>query len=168
MKKAAIVILNYNGRQVLPVFLPSVIQNSRFESWVIDNASTDDSVDYLKKEYPQVPVISLPSNFGYAGGYNWGLEELKGKYEYFILLNSDVEVTSGWDEDLIAWLDRNPDFVAIQPKIISWQDKKTFDYAGAGGGYLDDFGYPYCRGRILDTIERDFGQYDNPVQVDWA
>lgn len=168
MKRAAIVILNYNGRQVLPTFLPSVLQYSKFERWVIDNASTDDSVDFLEKTYPQVPVISLPSNFGYAGGYNWGLEELRGVYEYFILLNSDVEVTPDWDENLITWLDQNPDYVAIQPKIISWQDKKCFDYAGAGGGYLDDLGYPYCRGRIWDTIEQDKGQYNNSVEVDWA
>ncbi|HSF52402.1 MAG TPA: glycosyltransferase family 2 protein [Algoriphagus sp.] len=168
MKRAAIVILNYNGRQVLPTFLPSVLQYSKFESWVIDNASTDDSIDFLEKTYPQVPVISLPSNFGYAGGYNWGLEELRDKYKYFILLNSDVEVTPDWDSDLINRLDQNQEYAAIQPKIISWQDKKSFDYAGAGGGYLDDLGYPYCRGRIWDTIEQDKGQYNNSVEVDWA
>lgn len=168
MKKAAIVILNYNGRQVLPAFLPSVCQFSEFEVWVIDNASTDDSVDFLETHFPQVRLIKLHSNFGYAGGYNWGLEELRGKYEYFILLNSDVEVTQNWDGELISWLDQNPDYVAVQPKIISWQDKKTFDYAGAGGGYLDDLGYPYCRGRIWDTIEQDHDQYNDSIQVDWA
>ncbi|OOG77465.1 glycosyltransferase family 2 protein [Algoriphagus sp. A40] len=168
MMKAAIVILNYNGRQVLPTFLPSVLRNSRYEIWVIDNASTDDSVDFLEKDFPQIQLIKLQSNFGYAGGYNWGLEELRDQYEFFILLNSDVEVTPNWDVNLIAWLDQNRDYSAIQPKIISWQDRKTFDYAGAGGGYLDELGYPYCRGRIWDSIEQDKGQYDDPVQVDWA
>lgn len=168
MKKAAVVILNYNGRQVLPTFLPSVITHSEFELWIIDNASTDDSIDFLEKNFPEVPLIKLTSNFGYAGGYNWGLEELRGQYEFFILLNSDVAVTPDWDSDLIDWLDKNPDYSAIQPKILSWQDRKTFDYAGAGGGYLDALGYPYCRGRIWNTLEVDHGQYNDAVQVDWA
>ncbi len=168
MKKAAIVILNYNGRQVLPAFLPAVLQHSTYDCWVIDNASTDDSVDFLGAGFPQVQLIRLQSNFGYAGGYNWALEELRGRYEYFILLNSDVEVTAGWDEALVLWLDQHPDYAALQPKILSWQDRRFFDYAGAGGGYLDDLGYPYCRGRIWDTIEQDLGQYDDPVEVDWA
>ncbi len=168
MKKAAIVILNYNGRQVLPVFLPSVLQHSSFDCWVVDNASTDDSIDFLRAEFPQVQLILLQSNFGYAGGYNWGLEELKGKYEYFILLNSDVEVTPVWDEKLVSWLGENPEYAALQPKILSWQDRGKFDYAGAGGGYLDSLAYPYCRGRIWDTIEEDQGQYDDSVEVDWA
>ncbi|MBN7812724.1 glycosyltransferase family 2 protein [Algoriphagus sp. H41] len=168
MKKAAIVILNYNGRQVLPTFLPSVLLHSRHDCWVVDNASTDDSVDFLKSAYPSVQRIQLDANFGYAGGYNWGLEELKGRYEYFILLNSDVEVTAGWDADLVSWLDQNPGHAALQPKILSWQDRRSFDYAGAGGGYLDHLGYPYCRGRIWETIEQDRGQYDDSVEVDWA
>lgn len=168
MKRAAIVILNYNGRQVLPTFLPSVVTHSEFDSWIIDNASTDDSIDFLEENFPEVPLIKLNSNFGYAGGYNWGLEELRGKYEFFILLNSDVEVTPDWDYDLVDWLMKNPDYSAIQPKILSWQDRKTFDYAGAGGGFLDDLGYPYCRGRIWNTLETDHGQYDNAIQTDWA
>ncbi|WP_343854646.1 glycosyltransferase family 2 protein [Algoriphagus jejuensis] len=168
MKKAAIVILNYNGREVLPVFLPSVMEHSGFDCWVVDNSSTDDSLAFLKTDFPEVQLILLHSNFGFAGGYNWGLEELKEKYEYFILLNSDVEVTPGWDESLISWLGQNPDYSALQPKILSWQDRSFFDYAGAGGGYLDALGYPYCRGRILETVEQDHGQYDNPVEVDWA
>ncbi|RIW17295.1 glycosyltransferase family 2 protein [Algoriphagus lacus] len=168
MKSCAIVILNYNGRQVLPAFLPSVLRYSKHDIWVIDNASTDNSLDFLKTEFPSIPVIELRSNFGYAGGYNWGLEELRGKYEYFILLNSDVEVTPNWDVDLIDWLVANHDFVALQPKILSWQDRKTFDYAGAGGGYLDFLGYPYCRGRIWESIEHDTGQYDDSIQTDWA
>lgn len=168
MNRAAIVILNYNGRQVLPIFLPSVVAHSGSDCWVIDNASTDDSVFFLKEQFPLLNLITLQSNFGYAGGYNWGLEELKGKYEYFILLNSDVEVTPGWDSKLIDWLSKNPEFVAVQPKIISWQDRQTFDYAGAGGGFLDLLGYPYCRGRIWSTLEKDHGQYDDSISVDWA
>lgn len=168
MKKAATVILNYNGREVLPIFLPSVIAHSSYDVWMIDNASTDDSVGFLETEFPQVSLLRLSSNFGFAGGYNWGLEELRGKYEYLILLNSDVEVSRAWDRDLIAWLETHPDFAAVQPKILSWQNRDTFDYAGAGGGFLDTLGYPYCRGRIWDTLEKDHGQYDDAVQVDWA
>lgn len=123
---------------------------------------------FLKENFPEIKLITLDSNFGYAGGYNWGLEELRGKYEFFILLNSDVEVTQSWDLDLVAWLEKNPDFAALQPKILSWQDRKTFDYAGAGGGFLDDLGYPYCRGRIWNVLETDHGQYDDAIQVDWA
>lgn len=168
MKSCAIVILNYNGRQVLPTFLPSVLQHSISDCWVIDNASTDESLDFLSQEYPDLQLIKLESNFGFAGGYNWGLEALKGRYRNFILLNSDVEVTPGWDLGLIEWLDLHPDFAAIQPKILSWQDRISFDYAGAGGGFLDSFGYPYCRGRIWNTIELDHGQYNDAIQVDWA
>lgn len=168
MNRAAIVILNYNGRQVLPIFLPSVIAHSKADCWVIDNASTDDSVDFLNAQFPQINLITLQSNFGYAGGYNWGLEELRGKYEYFILLNSDVEVMPDWDSKLIDWLSQNPEFAAVQPKIVSWQDRQTFDYAGAGGGFLDHLGYPYCRGRIWNTLEVDQGQYNDSISVDWA
>ncbi len=168
MKKAAIVILNYNGRQILPVFLPSVLQYSKFDCWVIDNASTDDSLAFLGERYPQIQLVSLNSNFGYAGGYNWGLDRLKGEYEYFILLNSDVEVTAQWDSAMVGWLDQHPKYVALQPKILSRQDRRVFDYAGAGGGYLDELGYPYCRGRIWETVEEDFGQYNDSVEVDWA
>lgn len=168
MKKAAIVILNYNGRHVLPTFFPSVLMHSQYDCWIIDNASTDDSVIFLNENFPEVSLITLGSNFGYAGGYNWGLEELRGKYEFFILLNSDVEVTPSWDSYLVNWLEMNPDFSALQPKILSWQDRKTFDYAGAGGGFLDDLGYPFCRGRIWNVLEADHGQYDDAIQVDWA
>lgn len=168
MKPAAIVILNYNGRQVLPTFLPSVMAHSEFDCWIIDNASTDDSLDFLNENFPEVSIIKLGSNFGYAGGYNWGLEELRGKYDYFILLNSDVEATPFWDSSLIAFLEKNQDYGALQPKILSWQGRKRFDYAGAGGGFLDSLGYPYCRGRIWNTLESDHGQYNDQIQVDWA
>lgn len=168
MKPCAIVILNFNGEKMLKTFFPSVFSLSKYEVIVIDNASTDSSVDFLEKNYPQVRIVRLTENFGYAGGYNWGLEQLRDQYEYYILLNSDVEVTEDWDLNLISWIRQNPEYSAIQPKILSWQDKSKFDYAGAGGGFLDSFGYPYCRGRIWDTIEIDRGQYDDAIQVDWA
>lgn len=168
MKNGAIVVLNYNGAGVLQTFLPAVIRHSAVDCWVIDNASTDDSIAVLESKFPEVSLIRLQSNFGYAGGYNWGLEQLRGKYEYFILLNSDVEVTPNWDLELIAFLESNPEFAAVQPKILSWQDRSKFDYAGAGGGFLDALAYPYCRGRILDHLEQDQGQYNNIVSVDWA
>lgn len=168
MKDCAIVILNYNGEQVLPIFLPSVVQNSHFDVWVIDNASTDLSVDLLQRDFPQVQLIKLTSNFGFTGGYNWGLEELKGKYRSFVLLNSDVEVTPEWDRKLFSWLDAHPDYASVQPKILSHQNPAQFDYAGAGGGFLDALGYPYCRGRIWNHVETDSFQYDDAIQVDWS
>ncbi|MDF2157462.1 glycosyltransferase family 2 protein [Algoriphagus sp. CAU 1675] len=168
MRKAAIVILNYNGEEMLKTFLPSVVSGSEFDIWVIDNASTDSSIQLLNSKFPNVQTILLKENFGYAGGYNWGLEELKGKYKYYILLNSDVEAVPGWDLDLIEVLESDSDLAAVQPKILSYQDKSKFDYAGAGGGFLDSLYYPYCRGRIWNTVEEDHGQYDNPIDVDWA
>lgn len=168
MKLGAIVILNYNGVEMLKTFFPSVVSNSTFELVLLDNASTDDSINFFVKKYPDIKIIQLQQNFGYAGGYNLGLAELKGQYEYYILLNSDVAVTPSWDLDLISWMRSNPSFGALQPKILSYQDQSKFDYAGAGGGFLDYFGYPYCRGRIWDTIEQDSGQYDDAIEVDWA
>lgn len=168
MKPCAIVVLNYNGEKMLKTFFPSVFLQSTYNVVVIDNSSTDSSLDFLEENYPHVRIIPLAENFGFAGGYNWGLEQLKDQYEYYILLNSDVEVTADWDLDLISWIRQNPEYSAIQPKILSWQDKSKFDYAGAGGGFLDNLGYPYCRGRIWDTIETDTGQYDDAIQVDWA
>jgi GT2 family glycosyltransferase len=168
MKPCAIVILNYNGVEMLKTFLPSVITCSSYEVLVIDNASTDTSIEFLEQYFPQVKTIRLVENFGYAGGYNWGLEQLKGKFEYYILLNSDVEVTPSWDINLISWMHQHQSYAALQPKILSYQDPSKFDYAGAGGGFLDQFGYPYCRGRIWDTIEEDRGQYDDAIDVDWA
>lgn len=168
MISCAIVILNFNGEEMLKTFLPSVCSHSTFDTWVIDNASEDGSVDFLKKEYPDVKLIQLASNYGFAGGYNRGLDELKGKYEYYILLNSDVEVTPNWDQSLISWMNENSDYSALQPKILSWKERDKFDYAGAGGGFLDEYTYPYCRGRIWGDIEQDSGQYDDFCDVDWA
>ncbi|WP_425635962.1 glycosyltransferase family 2 protein [Algoriphagus yeomjeoni] len=168
MKPCAIVILNYNGEEMLKTFLPSVCMHSIYDVWVIDNASSDGSINFLDKNYPQVQQIKLEENFGYAGGYNAGLAEINGQYEYYILLNSDVEVTADWDLNLITWMQVHLDYAALQPKILSWKDKNVFDYAGAGGGFLDAYGYPYCRGRIWETIEKDSGKYDDVIEVDWA
>lgn len=168
MKNCAVVILNYNGEGMLSQFLPSVIEHSNSDVWVIDNASQDGSIALLEREFPTVPLIKLQENFGYAGGYNWGLESLKGKYQYYILLNSDVEVLPNWDQVLISALESDDDLAAVQPKILSFQNPRLFDYAGAGGGFLDDFYYPYCRGRIWNVIEEDHGQYDDFAFVDWA
>ena len=168
MKSCAIVLLNYNGEGVLPTFLPSVVRHSQYEVWMIDNASTDGSLTYVKENFPELRLISLDSNYGFTGGYNLGLEQLRGQYETFILLNTDVEVTPGWDQSLVDFLVSHPDYAAVQPKILSWKDRTYFDYAGAGGGFVDSLGYPYCRGRIWDHLEQDSGQYDDTIQVDWA
>ncbi len=168
MKSCAIVILNYNGEEMLKTFLPSVCMHSTYDVWVVDNASTDGSLNFLEESYPQIQQIKLSKNFGYAGGYNEGLAQIRLQYDYFILLNSDVEVTAGWDLGLIKWIEAHADYAALQPKILSWKEKDTFDYAGAGGGFLDGYGYPYCRGRIWDSIEKDKGSYDDTIDVDWA
>lgn len=168
MKSCAVVILNYNGEEMLRKFLPSVLAYTQSDIWVVDSASTDDSVSILKSEFPTVNLICLKGNFGFAGGYNWGLSELEGKYDYYILLNSDVEVTPNWDLNLLSEANCRPEYAALQPKILSFPNPKYFDHAGAGGGFLDSLGYPYCRGRIWDNIEKDQGQYDDFIDVDWA
>ncbi|WP_297335661.1 glycosyltransferase family 2 protein [Algoriphagus sp.] len=168
MKTCAIVILNYNGREMLERFLPSICQCSSYDIWVVDNASSDDSLAVLSGVFPAVHLIHLSENFGYAGGYNWGLEQLKGKYEFYILVNSDVEVSPNWDLSLIGFLQKKEDYVAVQPKILSVQNPDFFDYAGAAGGFLDSLYYPYCRGRIWNVIEQDRGQYEDSIEVDWA
>ena len=167
MDKAAIVILNYNGRNFLERFLPSVINYSPPHTvYVADSASTDDSVPWMRANYPQVHLLPLSINQGYAGGYNRALAEIKA--EYYILLNSDVEVTEGWLEPLLQLLDKNPNIAACQPKVLAFHDKTQFEYAGAAGGYMDWLGYAYCRGRIFDHCETDRGQYDTTVPVFWA
>jgi GT2 family glycosyltransferase len=167
VNNTAVVILNYNGRELLRKFLPSVIRYSGSASIVVvDNYSTDASVELLKNEFPSVSVIVTPSNLGFCGGYNFGLARLKATY--FILLNSDVEVTEGWLEPLVEHMNQHPEAGAIQPKILSYTERNRFEYAGAGGGYIDALGYPFCRGRIFDTLEEDRGQYDDTRQVFWA
>lgn len=168
MRKAAIVILNYNGEEMLAQFLPDVVLHSTYEVIVADNASSDGSLNFLAGHFPQLDTIRLEANHGFANGYNLALEKLKGHYEYYILLNSDILVTPDWDREMIQWMDNNPHIVAAQPKILSYQRQSHFDHAGAGGGFLDALGYPYCRGRIFDHTEEDLHQYDDKVAVDWA
>jgi GT2 family glycosyltransferase len=166
--KVAIVILNYNTRQLLEKFLPSVLSTeyAHNEVWVVDNASTDDSVAYCKANYGQVHLLVTDENLGYAGGYNWALSQIKA--DYYVLLNSDVEVSSNWINPLVERAISDPTIGAIQPKILDCKNKTKFEYAGASGGFLDKWGYPFCRGRIFDTLEEDNAQYEISRQVFWA
>jgi hypothetical protein len=169
MKKTAVVILNWNGAKMLRQFLPSVVAFSKKEDTeivVADNASTDDSCEVVTGEFPSVRLIRLSENFGFAEGYNRALSQVEA--EYTVLLNSDVEVTEGWLQPLTDYLDAHPDVAAVQPKLLSQRSKKAFEYAGAAGGFIDRYGYPFCRGRILGTVEEDLGQYDAPADLFWA
>jgi hypothetical protein len=163
----SVVILNFNGRNYLEEFLPNVIQNSSpHEVIIADNASTDDSVSYLKTHFPEIKLIEIPENLGYAGGYNYALNHIKS--DYYILLNSDVETTPNWIDPVIRLMKQNENIVACQPKIKSYLHKEYFEYAGAAGGFIDQLGYPFCRGRIFSHLEKDQGQYDDNIPVFWA
>lgn len=165
--RIAVVILNWNGRALLEEFLPSVIQNSRESKiYVADNASTDDSVDFLTSKFPEVAIIRNEVNGGYAKGYNDAIEQLDE--DILILLNSDVEVTPNWLPPIIKEFEQHPETAAIQPKILDYRKRQYFEYAGAAGGYIDRFAYPYCRGRIFDSIEMDQGQYRDRTRIFWA
>lgn len=167
--KVAIVILNWNGSGMLRDFLPSVIRYSQMdgvEIYVADNGSTDDSLAVLKNSYPEVHRIILDENYGFAEGYNRALKGLHS--QYYVLLNSDVEVTEDWLIPLIGYMDTHPGVAACQPKIRSWHNRDYFEYAGACGGFIDQYGYPFCRGRIMATVEKDSGQYDTVLPVFWA
>lgn len=169
MKKTAVVILNWNGRKLLEQYLPSVIlctPSQDADIVIADNGSTDDSIAFLEKSYPAVKRIILDKNYGFAEGYNKALQQLDS--EYFVLLNSDVEVTESWLHPLIEYLELNPDVAAVQPKILAYRDKSRFEYAGAAGGFIDLYGYPFCRGRIFSEIEKDNGQYNTSCDVFWA
>ena len=167
MKRVAVVILNYNGASMLERFLPSVVEFSPEADVVVaDNASTDASLEYLKTNFSSLRVIELDRNYGFADGYNKALAQIDA--EYYILLNSDVEVTDGWIAPLLSYMDKNSAVAACQPKLLDYKNKSSFEYAGAAGGYIDRYGYPYCRGRIFDTIEKDMGQYDGVCNVFWA
>lgn len=167
MAKTAVVILNYNGAQFLEQFLPSVIQYStEAEVIVADNASTDGSLDFLNKNYPDLRLIIFNENLGYTGGYNEAINQLD--HEYCVLLNSDIEVTPDWIAPIVSFMDNHPEVAACQPKILDFSKKDTFEYAGAAGGYLDFMGFPYCRGRVFDTLEVDLGQYDTIEKLHWA
>ncbi len=169
MNQTAVVILNYNGRKYLTDFLPSVINNSPDTTiYVADNASTDDSLAVLKNNFPSVKIIQLFENHGFAQGYNEALAQIKDQFQYYVLLNSDVEVTQNWIEPIIFLMESNPDIAACQPKILSYHEKTHFEYAGAAGGFIDRLGYPFCRGRVFLSIEEDFGQYNDTKEVFWA
>lgn len=166
--KVAIVILNWNGAKMLATYLPSVINYSRDEAeiFVADNASTDDSMSWLSQHYPMVKQIALDRNWGFAEGYNKALGHIDA--EYYILLNSDIEVTHHWLTPLIEFMDAHPQVAACQPKLLSVFDHDQFEYAGASGGFIDRYGYPFCRGRIFQTVENDDGHYDDPCKIAWA
>lgn len=167
--KLAVVILNWNGEKMLKEYLPSVVEYSREDNvtvYVADNASTDGSLEWIKNNCPSVRLIALSENFGFAGGYNAALKEISS--DYYLLLNSDVKVTPNWLQPLIAFMDSHPAVAACQPKLLSMMEPESFEYAGACGGFLDHWGYPFCRGRIFNTVEKDHGQYDVPLHLFWA
>ena len=168
MPKVAIVILNWNGRHYLQQFLPFVLASSYPGMKVIiaDNASTDDSIAFVKEHYPSVEVIALPGNFGYAKGYNEALKQVQA--DYCVLLNSDVEVQAGWIEPIVQLMEADKTIAACQPKILMHSNRQMFEYAGAAGGWLDYLGYPFARGRLFDVCEEDKGQYDTAEPVFWA
>ena len=167
--RTAVVILNYNTEDYLRRFLPGLLASCKGQDArvvVADNASTDGSAALMKAVYPDVEYLQLEENYGYTGGYNKALEGLDA--EYFVLINSDIEVPDGWLQPLVAWMDAHPDCGACGPKLLSFHQRDSFEYAGAAGGCLDRFGYPFCRGRVLQHVEKDHGQYDSPADVLWV
>lgn len=163
----AVVILNWNGRGLLEKFLPSITAHSKLATvYVADNASTDDSVAFVQQHYPDVKIIQNAGNYGYAKGYNKALQHVEE--DIYVLVNSDVEVTSGWLSPVIDLFDADPETAIIQPKILDYKNKGYFEYAGAAGGFIDRLGYPFCRGRIFNTLEEDKGQYDDNSEIFWA
>lgn len=169
MKRVAVVILNYNGKKFLEEFLPNVIANTNAELAelvVADNASTDGSVEFMRERFPEIRLIENGSNGGFATGYNLALHQIDA--EYFVLLNSDIEVTPHWIEPVIELMDADPQIAACQPKILSYYEKNKFEYAGASGGFIDRYGYPFCRGRVFQHLEEDKGQYNDSCEVFWA
>lgn len=167
--RIAIVILNWNGAKLLQQFLPSVMEFSRGEFCeiiVADNGSGDESLSVLKNQFPEVTLLDLKQNYGFALGYNEALKQIEA--DYFVILNSDVEVTQGWLDAPIRIMKEDKTIAAVQPKILSYQQKTHFEYAGAAGGFIDRFGYPFCRGRIFDQVEEDTGQYDSVMDIFWA
>ena len=172
--KTAIVILNWNGKEFLERFLPPLVKSvscgtgtsAGNQVIIADNASTDGSAEWLRENWPGLKTIVLDRNYGYTGGYNRVLAQIDA--QYYLLINSDIEVTDGWLAPLEEYIDTHPLCGACAPKLHSWKDREMFEYAGAAGGYLDRYGYPFCRGRVLDWTEKDFGQYDEPADVLWA
>ena len=170
MKDLAVIILNWNGEKLLKEFLPIASRltiDADTDLIVADNGSTDGSVAWVRENHPEVKIVQLPENYGFAEGYNRAVKATG--YRYTLLLNSDVEVTPGWVAPLLKFMREHPDVAAVQPKIRSYRRREMFEYAGAAGGYLDSLGYPYCRGRLFDSIEEDLGQYDDaPADICWA
>ncbi|QKJ63777.1 glycosyltransferase family 2 protein [Flavobacterium sp. M31R6] len=167
MEKIAVVILNWNGVKLLEQFLPSVIQYSPEATvYVADNASTDESIAFVKKNYPTIKIVQNKMNQGFAGGYNDALQHIDA--EIYALVNSDIEVTENWLKPILVTFKTEPETAIIQPKILDFKKKDYFEYAGAGGGFIDQFGYPFCRGRIFDTLEKDNGQYNDSTEIFWA
>lgn len=168
LKKVAIVILNWNGKTLLEKFLPGVLRLSGDTARIVvaDNASDDDSVKFLQDTFPEVDIIELDANYGFTGGYNRALQHVEEPY--YLLLNSDVEVTENWIQPLLDFMEKHPEVAVCQPKVRSFSDRHLLEHAGAAGGFIDILGYPFCRGRIYTTLEEDKGQYDNPIQVFWA
>lgn len=166
--KTAVIILNYNGAALLQHYLPSVIRSVKGDAEVIvaDNGSTDNSVKVMNDEFANVKLLAFDKNYGFAEGYNKAIREVVA--DYVVLLNSDVETPMGWLEPLVEYIDAHTECAALQPKIIADKQRTHFEYAGAAGGFIDRYGYPFCRGRILDTVEEDNGQYDTPIEVFWA
>jgi len=167
--KIAVVILNWNGKKYLEQFIPVLIENSHVEDlalFVADNGSTDGSVHFLKENYPEIKLILFDENYGFTGGYNRALRKINA--EYYVILNSDVEVSPNWIAPIIEKMDANAQIAAAMPKIKAFHNKEYFEYAGAAGGFIDKYGYPFCRGRILDTVEKDEGQYDDEREIFWA
>jgi GT2 family glycosyltransferase len=167
LKKIAVVILNWNGVKLLEQFLPSVIQYSPEATiYVADNASTDDSISFVMANFPTVHIIRNNENFGFAGGYNEAFKQIDA--QLYALVNSDIEVTQNWLLPIIETFENEPQTAIIQPKILDYKNKEYFEYAGAAGGFIDKYGYPYCRGRIFETIEKDMGQYNDSCEIFWA
>ena len=168
MSKLAIVILNWNGKRFLERFLPTLLRTlpDYAEVVVCDNASKDDSVAFMEEHFPQVKLLLNERNEGFARGYNLALQRVEAKY--YCLLNSDIEVTDGWIEPVIEQMDANEKIAAVQPKLRSFDRRDEFEYAGASGGYIDKYGYPFCRGRVFSNVEKDRGQYDDVIDIFWA
>ncbi|MDD3722839.1 MAG: glycosyltransferase family 2 protein [Lutibacter sp.] len=167
--KIAIVILNWNGKQLLEKFLPSIVTYSDFantEIYVADNASTDDSVSFVKQQFPKIKIVQNSTNGGFAKGYNEALRHIKA--DIYVLINSDIEVTDGWLKPIISAFENEPNTAIIQPKILDYKNKTKFEYAGAAGGFIDKFGYPFCRGRVFSELETDLQQYNDEIEIFWA
>jgi GT2 family glycosyltransferase len=166
--EVAVVIIHWNRQTLLEQFLPSVMGSTypNMKVYVADNHSTDNSVEWLKEHYPQISIVQLDHNYGYAGGYNRALKFIEA--DYYVLLNNDIEVTSGWIEPIINYMEQHPNIAAAQPKMIDFIHRNQFEYAGAAGGFIDYLGYPFCRGRIMDSIETDVNQYNQIKEVFWA